>query len=400
MKFSVVIPTHNRLDLLQDAIESVRRQDGADWELVVFDNASTDDIAGHVRSLCDARVRYERSDAFLPVTDSWNSAIDLAGGDYIVFLGDDDGLAPGYFSRMASIIDEFRSPDVMYCAIYQFLHPGVAPWERRGYVAELKNGFFFEGHDRPFLLSREDAAKAIAGSIGLQRNFTFNIQAFTFSRAILERLRQDGAIFRSPFPDYYLANIAFAKARSILIVPAPMSIAGVSRASFGFTLFNNLEERGAEILNAKLAADPLYGDVEKMLLPGPLYNTNYVITMEHVARYAPEFARRGVDYCRYRRLQTLAMLNAGNGRLARVKNGEVLWSRLSSRERLWARIMALPLLVGHALGIQGFARRVLHRLIGPYSYHPQQVVCDRGTYSRLIQVFEAIQSGAIGAAPR
>lgn len=398
MKFSVVIPTHDRLDLLKDAVESVRRQDSADWELVVFDNASTDDTAGHVRGLSDARVRYARSDAFLPVTDSWNSAIDLARGDYVTFLGDDDGLVPGYFSRMASIIDQFQSPEVIYCAIYQFLHPGVAPWERRGYVAELKNGFFFEDRDAPFLLSREDAAKAIAGSIGLRRNFTFNIQAFTFSRVVLERLRRDGAVFRSPFPDYYLANIAFAKARSTLIVPTPMFIAGVSRASFGFTLFNNMEEKGAEILNAKLAGDPLYAEVEKKLLPGPLYNTNYVLTMEHVARYAPEFARSGVNYPRYRRLQALAMLNAGNGRLSRVKDGELLWSRLTWTERLWARIMALPLLAGDMLGMQGFARRALHRLIGPYSYHPRQVICDRGSYSRLIEIFEAIQSGAIGAA--
>jgi glycosyltransferase involved in cell wall biosynthesis len=398
VKFSVVIPTHNRLDLLQDAVESVRRQEGTDWELVVFDNASTEDIAGHVRSLSDARVRYARSDAFLPVTDSWNSAIDLASGDYVIFLGDDDGLAPGYFAKMASIIDEFRSPEVIYCAIYQFLHPGVAPWERRGYVAELKNGFFFEGRDAPFLLSREDAAKAIAGSIGLRRNFTFNIQAFTFSRAVLERLRRDGAVFRSPFPDYYLANIALAKARSTLVVPTPMSIAGVSRASFGFTLFNNMEEKGAEILNAKLAADPLYAEVEEELLPGPLYNTNYVLTMEHVARYAPEFARRGVNYRRYRRLQTLAMLNAGNGRLSHVKDGELLWSRLTSTERLWARFMALSLLAGRILGMQGLVWRVLNRLVGPYSYHPRQVICDRGSYSRLIEVFEAIQSGVINAA--
>ena len=53
---SVVIPTHNRLDLLKDAVDSVLRQANADWELVVFDNASTDDIAGYVATLADTRV--------------------------------------------------------------------------------------------------------------------------------------------------------------------------------------------------------------------------------------------------------------------------------------------------------------------------------------------------------
>jgi len=398
VKFSVVIPTHNRLDLLADAIESVRRQGGSEWELVVFDNASTDDIRGHVRKLADPRVRCERSDEFLPVTDSWNRAIDFARGDFVIFLGDDDGLAPDYFSRMSRIIDEFRSPEVIYCAIYQFLHPGVAPWERRGYVAELRNGFFFEGHEEPFRLSREEVAKAVHGSLRLQRNFTFNIQAFVFARPFLEKLRSHGSVFRSPFPDYYLANIALAKAQSIVVVPAPMSIAGVSRASFGFTLFNDEEERGEKILNAKLAADPLYAEVAPRLLPGPLYNTNYVLTMEHVARFAPEFAGEGVDYERYRRLQTFAVLSAPFSSPTRAARKKQLWSQLGPAERVSAAAMASMLNAGRLFRVGGLVRRVLHRLVGPYAYHPRQVIRDRGSYSRLIEVFDAIQNGALGTA--
>ncbi len=36
MFFSVVIPTHNRLSLLKDSVETVRRQTHGDWELIVF----------------------------------------------------------------------------------------------------------------------------------------------------------------------------------------------------------------------------------------------------------------------------------------------------------------------------------------------------------------------------
>lgn len=394
MKFSVVIPTHNRLDLLRDAIETVVRQDYADWELVVFDNASTDDIAGHVAGLADRRIRYARSGEFLPVTGSWNSAIELATGDYVVFLGDDDGLAPRYFSRISSIIGEFHSPEVLYCAIYQFLHPGVAPWDRQGYVADLRNGFFFVGRDAPFVLSAEEARRAVRGSIGLRRNFTFNIQAFALSRALLARLRADGPIFRSPFPDYYLANIALAKSQSTVVVPLPMSIAGVSAVSFGFTLFNNLEEQGAQILNAKLAADPLYPEIEGHLLPGPLYNSSYVVTMEHVARYARGFAGRDVDYGRYRRLQILALLRAGRGWLPRTGDGRLLWSRLAPLERLWTAALSVPLLAARIFGLEERAGHVLQRLLSPYGFEPKQVILDRGNFSRLLQIFEAIQKGA------
>src|SRR3954466_962194 len=107
LMFSVVIPTHNGLDLLRDAVQSVLKQDRPDWELVVFDNASTDDIAGYIAGLGDLRVRCERSEDFLPVTDSWNRAIELAKGKYVTFLGNDDGLTPGYFSSLERVISEF-----------------------------------------------------------------------------------------------------------------------------------------------------------------------------------------------------------------------------------------------------------------------------------------------------
>ena len=98
MLFSVLLPTHDRLEYLRYAVESVRRQDEADWELIVSDNDSTDDIAGFVQSLGDERVRYVRTDRFVPVTENWNNALRHSRGDYVVMLGDDDALLPGYLS--------------------------------------------------------------------------------------------------------------------------------------------------------------------------------------------------------------------------------------------------------------------------------------------------------------
>src|SRR5450759_1713977 len=101
MLFSVVIPTRDRLDLLAEAIQTILLQpETPSWELVVFDNASSQPINEYVNSLNDARIRYERSDEFLPVTESWNRAMSLAKGDYVTLLGDDDGLTPNYFKRL------------------------------------------------------------------------------------------------------------------------------------------------------------------------------------------------------------------------------------------------------------------------------------------------------------
>ena len=107
-----------------------------------------------------------------------------------------------------------------------------------------------------------------------------------------------------------MANVALARASSVVVVPEPLAIAGVARASFGFTLFNGLEEKGEALLNAKLVDDPVYREVKEKLLPGPAYQTNYIVTMEYVARATKSFLFEWADFDRYRRLQILTVLKA------------------------------------------------------------------------------------------
>lgn len=388
--FSVVIPTHQRLHLLQEAIQTIVRQDFRDWELIVFDNGSTEPVREHVASLNDDRVRYQRSDEFLPVTQSWNRAIDYANGDYVILLGDDDGLAPHYFSEVAAVTARFNQPDIVYCALYQFLHPGVAPWEPSGYVSDVKNGFFFTQRSEPFLLSRDEARKAVLGSLHLRRNFTFNMQAFAFSKTFLSKLRQDGPVFTSPFPDYYLANTAFARSESTVIIPQPLTIAGVSKASFGFTLFNSLESAGEAVLNARIVDDPLYPEIAAKLLPGPAYNTNYAITMEHVARATRDEFGAKVAWGRYRRLQIFSALLSQGDLSPQMANA------LTPLERLWAIVMrGLLGLTKRSAFLRGRLQPILDRSVSPYAFRPIERMCRKGGFSGATEVYEALELGVI-----
>jgi glycosyltransferase involved in cell wall biosynthesis len=392
MLFSVVIPTHDRLKLLADGVETIRRQNKANWELVVFDNASANPIADFVRGLADDRIRFERSDEFLPVTDSWNRAIDLARGDFVILLGDDDGLTPRYFERLEAVINEFQRPEVVYSAIYQFMHPGVAPWDPSGYVADVRNGFFFAGRDKPFRLSRKQAKRAVGGSLHFSRNFTFNIQAFAFSRTFLSTLRAKGAIFRSPFPDYYMANVAFALSKSTVVVPEPLAIAGISKASFGYTLFNDLEAKGESILNAKLADDPIFRELKPQLLPGPAYILNYVVTMEYVSRVTAGELGMKVDYPGYRRRQIFATLRAVSMGLSGAgAQWQQIQSRLSPAEHAWAFMTKVLFMLGKRTGRLGKALIEICSWRMSYRGHKAaQRICDRGGFSRAIDLYEAL----------
>jgi len=91
---SVVIPTHNRAALLHRAIESVRRQTYPNLEIIVVDDASTDETRMVVERLIDPRIRYLRHAVSRGGSAARNTGIKAATGEYIAFLDDDDEWEP------------------------------------------------------------------------------------------------------------------------------------------------------------------------------------------------------------------------------------------------------------------------------------------------------------------
>lgn len=88
-KFSFLLPTRNRLDLLNYAVETVLRQDYVDWEPIIWDNFSDEDIGDCVAKLHDARLLYSRTDRFVSVTENWNNTLNDALGDHLMMLSDE-----------------------------------------------------------------------------------------------------------------------------------------------------------------------------------------------------------------------------------------------------------------------------------------------------------------------
>src|SRR5689334_23136615 len=91
-KVTIAIPTYNRANFLKEAIESCLKQTFRDFELLVVDNASDDKTEDVVRSFKDNRISYHRNDKNLGIIGNWNKSIDLAKGELLMILGDDDKL--------------------------------------------------------------------------------------------------------------------------------------------------------------------------------------------------------------------------------------------------------------------------------------------------------------------
>jgi glycosyltransferase involved in cell wall biosynthesis len=90
-KVSVNIATYNRGFFLKQAIDSVLAQTWTDWELLIVDDASTDNTEAIVRPyLADPHVRYFRNDQNLNISFTRNRALDNSHGEYIAILDSDD----------------------------------------------------------------------------------------------------------------------------------------------------------------------------------------------------------------------------------------------------------------------------------------------------------------------
>lgn len=90
-RVSVIISTYNRKRLLKQAIKSVLDQSMTDFELLVVDDCSTEDVETLVKSFGDPRVRYMRTEKNSGHDGHpKNLGIKAASGEYVCFLDDDD----------------------------------------------------------------------------------------------------------------------------------------------------------------------------------------------------------------------------------------------------------------------------------------------------------------------
>ena len=115
--FSVLCPVYN-VDprWLAAAVESVRRQAYPKWELCLADDASTDPAtrAALDRLPPDARIKLVRRAANGHICAATNSAADLATGEFVVPLDNDDELAPQALFRLAELLQSRPDADLIY----------------------------------------------------------------------------------------------------------------------------------------------------------------------------------------------------------------------------------------------------------------------------------------------
>lgn len=117
MTFSITIPAY-KTRFLDEAIHSVIAQTYQDWQLVIVDDCSPEDLKGIVEPyLADSRVEYYRNEkncGAVDVVDNWNICLSHCTGDYVICMGDDDRLLPCCLEELSKTIDKYPELNVYH----------------------------------------------------------------------------------------------------------------------------------------------------------------------------------------------------------------------------------------------------------------------------------------------
>jgi hypothetical protein len=202
-----------------------------DYEIVVNDNSDDDETKHYIQQMLeiDARakpkVRYHKRSEVCSMSDNFDDAISRANGEYIIVIGDDDGILPMALCEISKLVAQTGA--------------GVIKWSNGLYNwpdMELQNAANYLG----FCVMR--SIEVARGKTELERSLrTFNYENLpmlyinsAIRRDVVQTIRDgDGKLFRSRSPDVYSAIVLAYACGEFLNVSVPFTLAGLSRSSNG-----------------------------------------------------------------------------------------------------------------------------------------------------------------------
>lgn len=174
---SILLPTYNRPEYLQQSIESILSQDYTDYEILLLDNGSDKATQDYISQITDSRIKkhrqYKNNDQ-----NPWLYLSNFASGEYIIFWTDDDIMLPGNLSSKIQVIISTGMPAVCSAA---------AGIDKDG--QEIAKIFGKNRHNYIFLADLLPSCQVVMPSV-------------LFSAKYLAQLRE--AVLYGPFMDWYM----------------------------------------------------------------------------------------------------------------------------------------------------------------------------------------------------
>lgn len=199
-RFSICIPSRNRLDAVKKTVESILSQSFTDWEIVISDNSthSRGAIAAWVATLGlpEDKIRVVDAGGNLQMDENWEFATLPARGDYVLVVADRWRLRNGALQVFADIVDQF-DPDL-------FFWPGTKS-------VQFEQMFRSAGVSHPLKISEELTEDILSEFLSFRGFETESVYGQAIPRALNGAYKRSlgdqardiwGKLFRPISPDY------------------------------------------------------------------------------------------------------------------------------------------------------------------------------------------------------
>ena len=140
---SIIINVRNGAAFLREALDSVMAQSFADWELIVWDDCSTDDSAKIIAEYRDPRVHYYLSPEDTPLGEARNRAISNATGEWLAFLDQDDIWLPYKLEKQLALVSDDVGIIYGRTVLFDSRHGNLRDMDYRHEFAALPEGDIF-----------------------------------------------------------------------------------------------------------------------------------------------------------------------------------------------------------------------------------------------------------------
>jgi hypothetical protein len=271
---SVVVPTLDRPDTLRHALATLAGQESQDCEFIIQNNGGNPAVAALVEGLRDPRFKHFSTPTIVTMTENWELALGHATGDYVTFIGDDDGLMPDGCAIAAGLLGN-RGIPLLSWSPYAYYWPGYYhPGYRNRLVAAVD--FRFTGEN---IGSRAELERFY----GFQTHYARLPMIYNsfVRRDVIEAMRSHaGRYFLGLSPDVTSGIVNAALTPNFIRLSRPLSISGLSQHSTGHGLFfrdtDPLATAPAKRDFGAIARDPRLPDLNAL----PLFLANDMLLVK------------------------------------------------------------------------------------------------------------------------
>lgn len=278
-RFSILLPTKNRPDIIRNAVLSILQQDFQDWELILSVNDDDDEEtkASIEGLLDDPRIHYIRASGNLSMPDNWENALNHSSGDYVTVLEDKMVLYPKALSKIQEALGQWSGIDVLLWRIDTFQDQGILLKYWGGHKVTVLD---------PWNILRDFVTKGYKFGSGLRRNANVYLPRMInccASRSLINTILKDPRtpkFFPPVNPDFTSGFLLLNKTgKFVYSLDLSLSVWGPSARSNSYLIRHKLpghERFFEDITKSHGKTKTPEGLMSSNYLAGPLIYNDYI----------------------------------------------------------------------------------------------------------------------------